>query len=47
MQHESLPLFIPILATAYLLTVYGLLKIAERQGSAKSISANNIEKARN
>ena len=47
MQYESLPLSIPILATVYLLTVYGLLKIAERQGSEKPISSNNVEKASN
>ncbi|HHP7229367.1 MAG TPA: hypothetical protein ACFCUY_00735 [Xenococcaceae cyanobacterium] len=36
MKYGDLPVFIPLLATIYLMTVYGLLKIAENQRKVKS-----------
>ena len=45
MQHGDLPVFIPLLAAAYLLIIYGLLKIAERPGKEKQIPPNKVKKA--
>ncbi|MGF1539685.1 MAG: hypothetical protein ACFCU5_04415 [Pleurocapsa sp.] len=42
MQYGDLPVFIPLFAAAYLLTIYGLLKIAERSSETKEISSNNV-----
>ncbi len=42
MQYGDLPVFIPLFAAAYLLTIYGLLKIAERPPGKKEISSSNV-----
>ena len=44
MQYGELPVFIPVLAAGYLLTVYGLLKIAERLRQSKPVASNKIKK---
>lgn len=47
MKYGNLPLLIPLLATAYILTIYGLLTIAAYQSKTKRISPGNIKKASN
>ena len=40
MKYGDLPVFIPLLAAIYLMTIYGLLKVAENQLKVKSASSN-------
>ncbi len=47
MNFGDLPVFILLSAGVYLLSVYGLLKIAELQGQGKNIASKNIKKASN
>lgn len=42
MNFEDLPVFITLLAAAYLLTIYGLLIIAERARKEHSSSSRDV-----
>jgi hypothetical protein len=47
MKYGDLPFLIPLFATAYIVTIYGLLKIAAYQSKNKRLSPGNIKKASN
>lgn len=43
MNYAELPMFIPLIAGIYLMTVYTVLKIAENQTRLHSTSSNKSE----
>jgi hypothetical protein len=43
MKYGDLPWSIPLFATAYIVTIYGLLKLAAYQNRTKRISHSNAE----
>ena len=43
MKYAELPMFIPLIAGIYLMTVYAVLKIAESQRKVTSTPSNNSE----
>jgi hypothetical protein len=43
MKYGDLPWLIPLFATAYIVTIYGLLKLAAGQSKTKRITPSNAE----